>query len=170
MTVHRGLIMAAFVGAALFLCGCHPTPPTPTEPATPAASITDACTLLTPPEISTAIGVPIDPGKHVVPTSAIMCSWPQTGATGETATRVMANFTSLDSFTKEKTPTNPRVTITPASGIGDEAFYVTTDFGISLYTKKGNTAFVVGVHDMALPPNEVKAKEKTLALNAAARL
>ena len=167
--MQRDLIVIAFAGTTLLLCGCRSTPPT-AEPSTPAAPITDSCALLTPPEITAAIGVPIDPGKHVLPTSAIMCSWPQTGASAETATRVMLNFTSLDSFTKEKTPNNPRVFIAPVSGIGDEAFYVTTDFGISLYTRKGNTAFVVGVHDKALPPNEVKAKEKALALNAAARL
>jgi hypothetical protein len=167
--MQRDLIVAALAGTTLLLCGCRSTPPT-AEPTTPAAPVTDSCALLTPSEITAAIGVQIDPGKHVLPTSAIMCSWPQTGTSGETATRVMLNFTSLDSFTKEKTPNNPRVFITSVSDIGDEAFYVTTDFGISLYTRKGGTAFVVGVHDKVLPPNEVKAKEKTLALNAAARL
>ena len=82
----------------------------------------------------------------------------------------MANFTNLDSFTKEKTPANPRVSATPTTGVGDDAFYVTTEFGISLYTRKGNTAFVLGVHDKTLPPDQIKAQEKTLALKAAARL
>jgi hypothetical protein len=99
-----------------------------------------------------------------------MCSWPQTGASGETATKVIVNFTNLDSFAKEKHPANPRVTTTSVSGIGDEAFYVTTEFGISLYTRKGNTAFVLGVHDKTLPADRIKTQEKTLALNAAARL
>ena len=164
------LIVAAFAGAVLLLGGCRSTPPTQAEPTTPAAPITDACALLTPSEINAAIDVPIDPGKHIPPTSTILCSWPQTGTSGDSATRVMANFTNLDSFTKEKTPTNPRVFITPVSGIADEAFYVTTDFGISLYARKGNTAFVVGVHDKTMPPDQTKAKEKILALNAAARL
>jgi hypothetical protein len=170
MTIYRGPIIAAAAVATLFLGACHATPSTPGEPTTPAAPVTDACALLTASEVNTVIGVPVNPGKHVLPTSAIMCSWPQTGTSGDTATRVMANFTSLDSFTKEKTPNNPRVTITPVSGIGDEAFYVTTDFGISLYTRKGNTGFVVGVHDKTLPPDQTKSKEKTLALSAAARL
>jgi hypothetical protein len=167
--MHREPIIVTLIGAILLLCGCRSRPSTPAEPTIPRAPITDSCALLTPAEISAAIGVPITPGKHVLPTSEIMCSWPQTGTTGD-STRVMLNFTSLDSFTKEKTPTNPRVTTTPVSGIADESFYVNTEFGISLYVRKANTAFVVGVHDKALSPDQIKAAEKTLALNAAEKL
>jgi hypothetical protein len=136
--MHTKPIFGVLTGTIVLLCGCHSTPSTSSTPAaSPNVPVTDSCALLTPAEVSEVIVVPIDPGKHVLRTSTIMCSWPQTGASGETATKVIVNFTNLDSFTKEKTSANPRVTATPVSGIGNEAFYVTTEFGISLYTRKG---------------------------------
>lgn len=168
---HMKPVFAALAAIIVLLGGCHSTPSTPSTPSTiPSAPVTDSCALLTPNEVSDVVGVPIDPGKHVLRSSAIMCSWSQTGTNGESATKLIANFTSLDSFTKEKTPTNPRVTATPATGIGDDAFYVTTEFGISLYTRKGATAFVFGIRDKTHPPDQIKTQEKTLALKAAARL
>jgi hypothetical protein len=150
--------------AALLLTGCH-SAPAPIR--TAHAEVTDSCLVLTPAEISATIGTPVDPGKHALASSNIMCSWYQTGATGEDARKLVLNFTSLPSFQKEKAATT--VTITPAPGIGDDAFYVTTDLGTSLYIRKGNTAIAFSVHEK-LPPSKLMAEEKTLGLDAAPRL
>jgi hypothetical protein len=154
----------------LLLLGCHSPAPPSAAPTPAAVPVTDACAVLTPAEISAVIGVPIDPGNHNVASSIIMCSWSMTGATGETAVKVVLNFTKLDYFQKEKTPTNPRVTVAPTTGIGDEAYYVTTEFGTSLFIRKGNTAIGFSIHDKTLPANQLLAKEKALGLKAAARL
>jgi hypothetical protein len=83
------------------------------------------------------------------------------------------NFTSLDSFKKEKAATSSRprrITVTPVSGIGDEAFYVITPFGTSLYVRKGTTAISFTIRDKGFSTDQLMAKEKNLGLEAAARL
>ncbi len=163
---------AALAATIVLLAGCRSTPATPAAPANsavgPSVPITDSCALLTPAEVSDVIGSPIDPGKHVLATSPIMCKWSQTGAAATAEPHVMINFTSLDSVEREKEATQ-NVTITPVDGVGDDAFYVTSRLGISLYVRKGNSAFVVAVRD-PFPPDQLKTKEKTLGLKAAARL
>ena len=155
--------IATLLTATLFLAGCHSAPP----PAPAHTEVADSCSVLTPAEISATLGIPIDPGHHVLASSSIMCSWPQTGATGETAQKLVLNFTSLPSFQREKAATT--VVIIPAPGIGDDAFYVTTNLGTSLYIKKGNTAIAFSIHQK-LPAATLMAEEKTLGLDAAPRL
>lgn len=82
----------------------------------------------------------------------------------------MLSFATPNYFQKEKTPTNPRVVASPATGIGDEAYYVTSEFGISLFVRKGSTAIGFSIHDKTLPADQLKTKEKALALKAVTRL
>ena len=153
--------------AAIFLSACRSSTP----PAAPVEGpVTDSYAVLTPAEISTVIGVPIDPGKHTIASSSIMCSWFMTGVSGEAGVRLVLNFTSLASFQKEKNAKSPNITLTPASGIGDEAFYVTTELGTSLYVRKGSTAIAFSIHDKTQPPDQLMAKEKALGLKAAMRI
>jgi len=159
----------ALHAATLLLAGCKsPTPPPPT-PKTAAAPVTDSCAVLTPAEISAVLGVPIDPGKHTLATSDIMCNWSQTGATGATALKLVLNFSSLDAYAREKAASG-NVKVTPAPGIGDDAIYVTSALGTSLLVRKGNTSIGFSFHNLRLPTDQVMAKEKTLGLDAAARL
>jgi hypothetical protein len=151
----------ALLTGALFLSGCHSTPPGP---------VTDACSVLTPDEISAVVRVPIDPGKHIPASTTVMCSWLESNAFGVTAEKLVLNFTSLDSFKKQKAANSRRITVTPVSDIGDEAFYVITPFGTSLYVRKGNTAIGFTIRDKGLSTDQLMAKEKTLGLEAAARL
>jgi hypothetical protein len=148
---------------ATLLTGCHSAP----VPARAGDTTADSCQVLTPAEISATLGTPVGPGRHALASSNIMCSWYQTGGTSEDARKLVLNFTSLTSFQKEKTAST--VTITPAPGIGDDAFYVTTDLGTSLYIRKGNTAIAFSVHEK-LPPATLMGEEKTLGLDAAPRL
>jgi len=147
----------------LLLSACHSPAPKP------AAPVTDACELLTPAEIGGVLGVSIDPGRHIPASSKVMCGWTQTGQTGEAATKLMLNFANPSYFQKEKTASG-NVTVTPVSGIGDEAFYVTSEFGTSLFVRKGDTAIGFTIRDKSLPKNDVMAKERELGLKAAQRL
>jgi len=60
-----------------------------------------------------------------------------------------------------------RVIKTPVSGLRDDAGYVETS-GASLYVKKCGFVFQVRVQGFSL--EQIKAKEKTLALNVLAKL
>jgi hypothetical protein len=159
----------ALLAATVLAYGCKsPNPPPPT-PKTAAAPVTDSCSVLTPSEISAALGISIDPGKHTLATSDIMCNWSQTGASGATAQRLVLNFTAVDAFLREKTASG-NVVVTPAPGIGDDAFYVSSQFGTSLYVRKGASAVSFGIHNMRLMQADEWAKDKALGLEAAARL
>jgi hypothetical protein len=153
----------------LLLLGCHsstPIEPTPTTAVT-NTPVTDACQVLTPAEISSVLAVPIDPGQHIPKTSIIMCGWPKTGVT--TDSEVMLNLTTPDYFEKERAP-HPRITMTPAPGIGDDAYYITSEFGTSLLIKKGNTVISFTIRDKSIPSAQLMEKERALGLKAAARL
>lgn len=113
--------------------------------------------------------MPIDPGKHTIATSTIMCDWSQTGVTGDKAVKLVLNFSSLAAFNREKGVTGD-VHVTPASGIGDDAIYVTSEFGTSLLIRKGNTAIGFSFHNLRQPAAQAMAKERALGLAAAARL
>jgi hypothetical protein len=160
------------LATTLLLIGCHPS--TSTEPAstpTPTAAtttpVTDSCQVLTPAEISAVLAMSIDPGKHVVKTSTIMCGWAKTGVTNDS--EVVLNFTTPDYFEKERDP-HPRITMTPAPGIGDDAYYITSQFGTSLFIKKGNSVIGFSIRDKTIPSAQLMEKERALGLKAAARL
>jgi hypothetical protein len=145
--------LSTFLTATLLLVGCHSsTPNEPTATPTPTAAtttpVTDSCDVLTAPEISAVLGMPIDPGKHVLKTSAIMCGWAKTGVTNDA--EVVLNFTTPDYFEKERDP-HPRITMTPAPGIGDDAYYITSQLGTSLFIKKGNTVIGFSIRDKTIP-------------------
>lgn len=163
---------SAVLAASLLLpvcAGCHSSAPTePTTAAnTPATPVTDSCDVLTAPEISAVLGMPIDPGKHVLKTSTIMCGWAKTGVTNDA--EVILNFATPEYFEKEREP-HPRITMTPAPGIGDDAYYITSEFGTSLFIKKGNSIIGFSIRDKTIPSADVMAKERTLGLKAAARI
>ncbi len=130
----------------LLLSACH------SSAQKPAAPVSDACEVLTPAEIGAVLGVSIDPGKHIPASAKVMCGWAQTGQTGEAATKLMLHFATQPYFQKEKAASG-NVTVTPASGIGDEAFYVTSEFGTSLFVRKGDTAIDFSIRDKSLPKN-----------------
>ena len=161
------LTLLAATVLILGIVGCKSAPPAALIAAhTP---VTDSCDVLTPAEISAALGIPIDPGKHTLATSDIMCNWSQTGATGASAPRLVLNFMALDAFLREKAATG-NVVVTPAPGIGDDAFYVSSQFGNSLYVRKGSSAISFAIRNQRLMQADEWAKDKALGLDAAASL
>jgi hypothetical protein len=58
---------------------------------------------------------------------------------------------------------------TPVTGIGDDAFYVTTPgIGTAVMIKKGSSVIQIRVY--GFPVNEIKEKEKILAQDALSKL
>jgi len=164
--------LCTLLATTLLLLGCNSSAPTTPPAATPPTTakttpVTDSCQVLTPAEISTVLAMPIDPGKHVLKTSTIMCGWAKTGVTSDS--EVVLNFTTPDYFEKERDP-HPRITMTPGPGIADDAYYITSQFGTSLFIKKGNTVIGFTIRDKSIPSAQLMEKERALGLKAATRL
>jgi hypothetical protein len=107
-----------------------------------AAPPADACSLLTPAQVSAALGVAVGSGKAV---GAPTCQWSESGK-GMLGKSVeldivgpMGNLTPVDRFNTIKTPLPVKgIVKTPISGLGDDAVYVTRNaIDASLAVKKG---------------------------------
>ncbi len=133
-----------------------------------AAQPTEACSLLTPEQVSAALGISVGPGQHVPANNLKACGWTQQGSSTPGAKRVLLSIESTKFWAARKTPVDG-ITKTPASGIGDDALYITTPpFGTGLNVKKGEVALIVRVYGFAT--GQIEAKEKTLALQALSRM
>lgn len=132
-----------------------------------AGQPTDACSLLSATEVSSVLGLSVGAGQRVVASSPLLCGW-EPGGSSVNSKRVVAAIIKVDQFTHEKTPLQG-ITETQASGIGDEAHYMTTPgFGTGLSVKKGSFAFKIRVY--GFPLDQVEAKEKALALDTLKKL
>ncbi len=134
----------------------------------------DACSLLTPGEVSAAIEIQSLPGKPVVPGSTKACMWTDSADASVGSRRVTLSITdSTVAFGLMKS--SPRITTEPASGIGDEALYeIPKDHEAPiLQVRKGGSVFTLrilnGLKAKAFTTDEVKTKEATLAKAAAGR-
>ena len=167
------LVVGALMGAAFILSvgAAAPSPRTATPPASP----TDACALLTQAQVSGVLGVSVGAGEKIVPNNTALCGWEVPGDKGVNRKRVMlgiytqlGGLTPVDRFNHAKMPIKG-ITKTPVSGVGDDAIYATTPgLGTGLIFKKGASAFDVRVY--GFPEDQIKAKEKTLALDVVAKL
>ena len=161
--MQRKFILGGLAGAVI-LVGCHsPAPPEASQ--VPETQTYEACGLLTQREVASVTGWAVDAGK---PLGKVMCAWLVPGVPPDTR-RVSVNFNYLGTFNREK-GAKTNVTIVPISGVGDEAYYVLSDFGTALYLRKGNNSIAVDIIDKSLAPDTVKANEKALALNALRRM
>ena len=140
-----------------------------------AAPPTDACALLSQEQASTTLGVSVGPGQRILPTNAAICGWEVAGEKTADRKRVMLSiYTQLGSrtpvqrFDTAKTPMQG-ITKEPVSGVGDDAIFATTPgLGTGLIFRKGDAAFDLRVY--GFPLDQVKAKEKELALKVIAKL
>lgn len=129
-----------------------------------AAPPADACALVTPAQVSTALGVTVKPGEYMVPSNKTICTFDSANQ----KKGVEVAIVKLTLFNNEKTPLHG-VKEEQAKGIGDEAHYMTTPgFATGLSVRKGNFAFKVRTY--GFPDDQAKATEKTLALDVLAKL
>jgi hypothetical protein len=127
---------------------------------------TPPCSLLTQAQVDAALGVSAKPGTG----SAKICNWAEpTGSPGRKKS-VVLTIQDAKAFDFAKSPTtSPNIVKTPASGIGDDAVYVTvTNVTTTLTVKKGDAYFELHVY--GLGDTDTKAAEKTLALDVIAKL
>lgn len=149
------LILGAFLFAAGMSQATYATPPT------------DACSLLTQAQVSTALGVNVGPGQHLV--GPTMCVWPSPGQSGPKSKRLSVALKDPGAFAYAKMPVGQGITKTPVSGVGDDAVSGSRP-GLTpiLTVKKGDVVFVVTVD--GFPPDDASAKEKALALEVLSKL
>ncbi|MFZ0415749.1 MAG: hypothetical protein WBD23_06130 [Candidatus Acidiferrales bacterium] len=166
MSMKSKLAMFLMVSFVFSLCGSS---------AAYAAPPADACSLLTSAQVSAVLGVSVGPGERISPKSTAMCGWEVLGQKGLDRKRVVLNiYTQMGSaspverFNRAKTPIQG-IPKEPVTGVGDDAIFATTPgFGTGLIFRKGNAAFDLRIY--GFPIDEIKAKEKTLALDVLARL
>jgi hypothetical protein len=138
------------------------------------AAGSDACAFLSPPQISTVLGVAFDPGQHVGPGSAL-CSWGEPRDPNHDGKHVLltiykpvGRISAVERFENGKTPIGG-IQKTPVSGVGDDAYYIDTPgFGLGLNVKKGSAAFQVKVFGFSA--ELTKTLERALAQNVLAKL
>ncbi len=127
----------------------------------------DPCSLLTPAQISAVLDLNVAAGK---PLGTKSCNWTAPGQPiGINAKKVTVTLLDEQGFAYAKMPVNFKgITKTSVSGIGDDAVYGTAAGHGTLSVKRGNSAFVVHVY--GFPLDQIKAKEKTLALEILSKL
>jgi hypothetical protein len=126
-----------------------------------ARAAKEPCSLLTPAEISGTLGGAFAAGQPIGTTG---CSW-----TNDKPHMIVT--VSLWPPTEwDRMKANPLGgTITPTSGLGDDAFYASIAQYTVLYVKKGATVYLFKVYGVKDNAKQMSA-EKTLALDALARL
>jgi len=135
-----------------------------------AAPPKDACALLTSAQVSAVLGVTVGAGTPLTPTSTNLCHWGTANPTGKGPKKgLMLTLQNPLAFAYAKMPAGHGIVKVPVSGIGDDAVYGTSPgYPTVLTVKKGDVVFVVHVN--GFPDDEIKAKEKQLALDVLAKL
>jgi len=120
------------------------------------------CGLLTPAEIAAAVGGSFGVGQPIGTTG---CSW-----TAEKPHLIVTvSLWPSKEWDRIKATPLPGTTITPAGGLGDDAFYATLAQYTVLYVKKAQTVYLFKVYGVADKAKQSSA-EKTLAQDALAKL
>jgi hypothetical protein len=151
-----------------------------TAPQAKAAPPTDACALLSKAQVSAAVGATMGEGSHP-PGFTKMCTWTPSGGQNGTIQTVTLNLESADSYQTSKAmleavvsaPSNRSnksgITMTPAPGIGDDAFFSNTGSYTKLVVKKGATVFQLVVYSRTSIEKK-RDMEKALAAQVISKL
>ncbi len=118
------------------------------------------CGLLTPAQVTAALGGSFGAGQPIGTTG---CSW----TSEKPHVIVTVSLWPPAEWDRIKAGPLPGTTITPAGGLGDDAFYATLAQYTVLYVKKGQTVFLFKVYGVADKAKQMSA-EKTLAQAALA--
>jgi hypothetical protein len=156
--------MKTFV-ASIFLCAAMGVALSPANAAPP----TDACALLTAAQVNSALGASVGAGQHLGANS--LCGWGQMGGKRVVLSMYtqMGSRTPVDRFNTAKNSPVKGIVKAPVTGVGDDALYMTTPgLGTGLFFRKGSAAFDLRVY--GFPLDQIKEKEKTLALDIIGKL
>lgn len=128
-----------------------------------AAPPTEACSVLTTAQVSSALGSGVADGTYIMPTFKKTCTW--NIATGGAIT---LQLQSLDLFNAGKGAL-AAAERTSVDGVGDEAYYLGLGPTTGLVVKKGSGAFKISVYSPKLGLDQRKDIEKTLAQQVLAK-
>jgi len=133
-----------------------------------AAPPDDACSLLTPAQVSAELGVSVGEGTYIMPTFKKTCTWNATTNGGGTVT---LSLQSLDQYEggRKLASYGRSVSTTSIGGIGDDAYYFGTDKLVNVVVKKGGVAFKVTVYGHMSVEKQLAA-EKALAFQVVSQL
>jgi hypothetical protein len=134
----------------------------------------DACSFLSQNRISAILGIAIDAGRNIGPSTAL-CGWGEPNDPSHsgkhvllTIYRAVAKISPVERFENGKMPIQG-IDKTPVSAIGDDAYYIDTPgFGVGLNVKKGNFAFQVKLFGFS--PEMTKTLENSLAQEVLTKL
>lgn len=168
--MHSKNILGPIIAAIFILAAA-------TAPSAPAAPPTDACPLLTPAEISAVVGVSVGAGTHITPTYVKSCTWAPTGGATKDFTTLVLALESAASYQSAKAMLQAvansqgkgGITMTPASGIGDDAIYSSVASYTKLIVKKGDIVFQLVVYG-SFPIEKKRDMEKALASKVISKL
>ncbi len=127
----------------------------------------DACSFLSQKKISAVLGVAVDAGRHIGPSSAL-CGWGEPDDPSHsgkhvllTIYRAVGRISPVERFENGKMPIQG-IEKTPVGAVGDDAYYIgTPGFGLGLNVKKGAFAFQVKVFGFS--PEMTRTFENSLA-------
>jgi hypothetical protein len=134
----------------------------------------DACSFLSQNRISAILGIAIDAGRNIGPSTAL-CGWGEPNDPSHsgkhvllTIYRAVGKISPVERFENGKMPIQG-IEKTPVSAIGDDAYYIDTPgFGVGLNVKKGNFAFQVKLFGFS--PEMTKMLENSLAQEVLTKL
>ena len=132
-----------------------------------AAPPVDACSVLTRAQVSAILGADVIADRRKAPDS---CTWLVPGENRSGSSRGAVVFQPDEMFYGFLVSGN-RDHLTPISGVGDEAFYLTTGKGKvppTLAFKKGHAFFYVKVY--GLPHDQSMLGERSIALKILEKL
>ena len=155
--------LGAVIAAILVLGAARPPPAS-------AAAADDACALLTQAQLGAALNVAVGAGSYQIPTHKQTCTWNATGTVAKGAKYVTLMLEGADAYAAGKrTGPMKTISITPVSGIGNDAFYLTANGNVGLNVRKGKVAFKIAVYG-DLPLDKKQAMEKSLAQQVVSKL
>jgi hypothetical protein len=128
------------------------------------AAPNDACAVLTSAQIQAVVDVSMDTGQPVLPNVRTSCKWLQSGVDPSKAKTVILSIKSARAYEMGKALNNGRFTMTPVSGIGEDAYLTSgsISYGTVISVRKSGAAFTItvrGYPDVAT----IAAKDKALA-------
>ena len=132
----------------------------------------DPCALVTPAEVSQALGVTVLPGHKMGSNITSVCIFAPTAKFGPGERQVVVTVVPPAFFDSSRRSTG-MVTITPATVPGAEAYYQSLRTVTTLHVRKNGKAFEVRMnpgHDGHESQAQIEAIETSLAAKAAARV
>ena len=133
---------------------------------------TVACSLLTPPEVTQALGVTVLPGHQMGSGSTNVCIFAPTPKFGMGERQIAVTIVSPAMFDVTRQPHGLSV-ITPATVPGAEAYFQTIGTVTTIHVKKNGKSFQVRMNprrDGHETAPQLQAIESALAVKAAARV